>query len=229
MATVQGGFAEVGVAERVITIGGFTDNFGAPVQTVQSYDSRTRQWTRMAAMPTARGDVAASAVGHRIYAIGGYGPGPARATVEVLDLRTGTWSAGASLPSPRAGAAAVTVGRRIYVIGEYDESDAAVRSVEVYETASGRWSSAASMTVPRGNLRVVRSAGRIYAVGGADTDGVPTSAVEAFDPACGRWRPVTSMRSAREGHGLAADSHGRVYAISGVDGPRPYHRLRRGP
>lgn len=220
MAAPQGGLAVVSRAGRVLTFGGFTDDFAAPVRTAQAYDPRTRRWTLLPPLPTARGDAAAAAVGHRVYVIGGYGAQAAVTTVEVLDLHTNRWSTGPSLPAPLAGAAAVAAGHRIYVIGGYDKSDEAVRTVQTYDTRSRHWSTAAPMAVPRGNLRAVRSGGRVYAIGGADTAGVSLAAAEVFKVGHGRgrWHTVASMRVPREGHGLAAGEGGRIYAIAGVDG-----------
>jgi len=67
-------------------------------------------------MPTARGGLAAAAVGGRLYAFGGENPG-VFATTEAFDPATNEWRRLADMPTPRHGAGAVAVGGTIYVIG----------------------------------------------------------------------------------------------------------------
>jgi N-acetylneuraminic acid mutarotase len=97
---------------------------------VQVYDPRTRRWTIVAPMPTARAGLAAvTATDGRIYAIGG-SPDPlglddltpphplALRTVEIYDPRMNRWSKGLSLDVARYDLAAVMAPNgKIYAIG----------------------------------------------------------------------------------------------------------------
>jgi N-acetylneuraminic acid mutarotase len=84
-----------------LAIGGFSSNFKAALHTVQAYDPRTNRWRKLAPMPTARGDLAAAAVGGRVYVIGGLDAvGHPMATVEIYRVASNTWTSGTPLPAP---------------------------------------------------------------------------------------------------------------------------------
>lgn len=68
-------------------------------------------------MPTARGGLAAAALGDRIYTFGGETRWRALGEHEVYDVRAGAWSRAPALPTRRHGLAAAATGGRIYVIG----------------------------------------------------------------------------------------------------------------
>src|SRR5262249_47051737 len=105
------GFAAIG--DKLYSIGGFTTPpppaaFPArgPSKSVWIYDIKERSWSKGPDLPSARGALTATAVGSKIYAIGGArNPGYSTpelrpnvpvenvATNEVLDTATGTWSA----------------------------------------------------------------------------------------------------------------------------------------
>ncbi|HET8787352.1 MAG TPA: kelch repeat-containing protein, partial [Actinomycetes bacterium] len=56
-------------------------------------------WRTLAAAPSERTEVAAAAVGGRIWVLGGYAPdGATLATVEVYDTTADTWARGPDLP-----------------------------------------------------------------------------------------------------------------------------------
>src|SRR5918992_5598947 len=56
-------------------------------------------WRALAAVPSERTEVAAAAVGDRIWVLGGYAPdGATVATVEVYDTGADAWSRGPDLP-----------------------------------------------------------------------------------------------------------------------------------
>jgi len=56
-------------------------------------------WRTLAAVPSERTEVAAAAVGDRIWVLGGYGPdGATMATAEVYDTGADSWARGPDLP-----------------------------------------------------------------------------------------------------------------------------------
>ena len=67
-------------------------------------------------MPTARGGLAAAALGSKLYVFGGENPG-VFAHTEEYDPVQKTWRRVADMPTPRHGMGAVTVGNAIHVIG----------------------------------------------------------------------------------------------------------------
>ncbi|MCY9701376.1 hypothetical protein M5W65_15765, partial [Paenibacillus larvae] len=64
-------------------------------------------WAAGADMPTARDDLTSSAVGDKIYVIGGFG---GRDKLEIYDTTTNTWTAGADMPTARSGLTSNAVG-----------------------------------------------------------------------------------------------------------------------
>lgn len=106
------------VGDVVYAIGGTaeSDDHVTVSAVTTALDTRTNRWTRLPPMPTPRYELAAVAVGSRIYAIGGDGgDGPVR-TVEVYDTRTRTWSPGPPLPKPRASLRAAVLEDRKSVV-----------------------------------------------------------------------------------------------------------------
>src|SRR5215216_5054316 len=71
----------------------------APLQPAPPAEGGGPAWRRLAPVPTERTEVAAAAVGRRIWVLGGYAPdGASLATAEVYDTVTNSWSRGPDLP-----------------------------------------------------------------------------------------------------------------------------------
>src|SRR5919202_3623087 len=80
-----------------------------------------RAWRSLAPVPSPRTEVAAAAVGGRIWVLGGYGgDGATLATAEVYDTATGGWSRGPDLPVAVNHAMAATLDGVLYVAGGND-------------------------------------------------------------------------------------------------------------
>ncbi|KAG9230841.1 putative kelch domain-containing protein 8B [Amylocarpus encephaloides] len=77
--------------------------------------------TRAGKMPTARGGLSASAVGHTIYAFGGEGNVATSTGVfnqtEAYNTKTDTWTSLKPMVLPRHGTSAAAVGGRVYIPG----------------------------------------------------------------------------------------------------------------
>jgi len=88
------------------------------VSTVQEYDPATDTWKRKANLPTARACLSVSAVGGRVYAIGGgtYG-GATFSTVEEYDPASDSWMTKPDMPAARLYLSTAVVNGRIYAIG----------------------------------------------------------------------------------------------------------------
>ena len=110
---VLGGSAPVLLALALAACLGKTTDTSAPLDILSP-----GTWTPLAPMPTARQEVAAAALGGRVFVIGGFGANAeAVATVEVYDPVTDRWSSAPPLPTARHGLGAATVSDKIYVIG----------------------------------------------------------------------------------------------------------------
>jgi len=95
--------------------------FGRTVDSSAPLDIRSPgKWTAVAPMPTARQEVAAVALGGRLFVIGGFGGGAeAVGTVEVYDPAADRWEARAPLPAPTHHAAAAVLDGHLFVAGGY--------------------------------------------------------------------------------------------------------------
>ncbi|KAF2664709.1 galactose oxidase [Microthyrium microscopicum] len=80
------------------------------------------KWQTLMNMPSARGGIAVSALGRKIYVFGGEGnPEPntqgVYSNVESFDTETKSWAVEAPMKVPRHGTPATTVGDRIFIAG----------------------------------------------------------------------------------------------------------------
>lgn len=103
-------------------IGGRENDINQYHNTVFALDlENPTSWKTLAPMPTARGSVACSARGFRIYCFGGEGnpDNPQRIfnNTEVYDTETDSWTKLAPMEVPRHGTGAATVGDAIYIPG----------------------------------------------------------------------------------------------------------------
>jgi N-acetylneuraminic acid mutarotase len=95
--------------------------FGPPVPnltTVERYDAATNSWSTVAALPTARANLAVVGAGGLLFAIGGYGTSVPIPTVEAYDPSLAAWKAKTPVPSLVSYARAVQVGGVIYVFDQ---------------------------------------------------------------------------------------------------------------
>jgi len=235
------GFAAVG--NKLYVIGGFLiarPPVGlpawVPTNSVWIFDLTTNTWSKGAPMPTPRGALTATAVGTKIYAIGGarnpsYSTPELRPTVpvenvatnEVYDTATNTWSSARPMLTARNHQGAALIGGKIYVVGGRIGStfiiglSTNVNTNEAYDVASDTWSSVFGMPTPRSGVGVAVLSGRMHVLGGEAylNDLVGTYRThEAYDPRTNSWERLPPMPTPR--HGLAvAEIGGRMYAVSG--------------
>jgi N-acetylneuraminic acid mutarotase len=235
------GFAAVG--DKLYSIAGFTIARPAtglpawvPSKSVWIYDINAKSWSRGPDLPTPRGALSATAVGTKIYAIGGaknpsYSTAELRpsvpvenvATNEVFDIATNSWSPAAPMLTARNHHGAALIDGRIYVVGGRIGSTFIiglsnnVSTNEVYDVAKNTWSSVVGMPTPRSGIGVAVLNGRMHVLGGEAylNDLVGTYRThEAFDPKTNGWQRLPPMPTPR--HGLAVgEIAGKMYAVSG--------------
>jgi Kelch motif len=168
-------------------------------------------WRRLAPAPSPRTEVAAAAVGRRIWVLGGYGSdGTTLATAEVYDTGTGTWSRGPDLPVAVNHAMAATLDGVLYVAGG---NDAGGPSSQVARLDGDRWRALAPLPQGRSAGGLVALGGRLYLVGGV-VDGGLAADTQVYDPAADRWTSAPGLPTPREHLGAAA-AGGRVYVVGG--------------
>src|SRR6266542_1407042 len=172
----------------------------------------TLAWRRIADIPTARSEVAATVFRGEVYVIGGFGGGR---VVEIFDGQR--WRRGPDLPLEvdHAMAAAVSdtadAGAGVYVFGGNAPAPIA-RGFRLAPDATA-WREIAAMPGPRSQAAAVARGTSIYVVGGYDGQRLvaPTYAYEAN---ADRWRQVAPIPTTRD-HLAAALVAGRVCAIGG--------------
>jgi non-specific serine/threonine protein kinase len=168
-------------------------------------------WRRLAPVPSQRTEVAAAAVGRRIWVLGGYGSdGATLATAEVYDTAAGTWSRGPDLPVAVNHAMAATLDGVLYVAGGNDRDGP---SDQVARLDGGGWRPLARLPQGRSAGGLVALEGRLYLVGGV-VDGGLAADTQVYDPASDRWSSAPGLPTPREHLGAAATG-GRVYVVGG--------------
>jgi len=146
-----------------------------------SLDLRTLRW-RAVQGPRPREHLAATALGGRVFALGGRigaSYDTSVATVEAYDPRTSRWTRLPDLPDPRGGTGAASIGGMLVSAG--GES-----STGTFETVwalrpGGRWRRLPDLPTPRHGVGVVALRGRVWVVAGGPEPGLTVSgAVESL-------------------------------------------------
>jgi N-acetylneuraminic acid mutarotase len=144
-------------------------------------DLKTLRW-RAVRGPSPREHLAATALGGKVYALGGRlaGLDTNRATVEAYDPRTNRWSRRPDLPTARGGTGAAAVGGRIVSVGG-ESPQGTERTVWSLRPAARRWIRLPDLPTPRHGLGVVALGGRMWVVAGGPQPGLTVSgAVESL-------------------------------------------------
>jgi N-acetylneuraminic acid mutarotase len=182
-------------------------------------------WRTAAPAPMKRTEVAAAAVGGKIYVLGGFEE-PSLGNVlnfaitpavEEYDPSTDRWTAKAPMPVGLHHVGIGVAGGRLYVIGGYKQSGLSVwgpvATVYRYDPGSDAWIERAAMPTARGALSVTVHDGKLYAIGGYEGK-VNSPAVEVYDPIANSWTSRAPLPTPRD-HLATATAAGKVYAIGG--------------
>jgi N-acetylneuraminic acid mutarotase len=177
-------------------------------------------WVTVTNLPAPRFSLAATAIGSKVYAIGGIEAGGPSATVTAYDPSTLTWTTRAAMSVPREGVGVTTAGGFIYAAGGNTSGSVPVAALERYDPDTNSWLTLAPMPAPRRFLAAAAAGGRIYAAGGETVSGgvsTVVSTVEMYDPATDTWTARAPMLLARKQFGLVAID-GILYAVGGGSG-----------
>ncbi|MEP7104588.1 MAG: protein kinase [Chloroflexota bacterium] len=170
------------------------------------------------AMPAARQETAAAALGDTLYVIAGKDSSGA-ATNSVFVFKGGGWSAGPSLPIPLDHAAAAALGGFLYVSGGFSNGPPSAR---VFRLNGSVWAEVAPMKRARGGHALVVVSTNAYALGGADAAG-DVAIPESYDPSTNKWSdlaPLPAPRNHVSGfayRGSACIAGGRTPLVARVD------------
>jgi len=155
--------------------------------TMLALDLRTMRW-RVVRGPQPREHLAATALGGRVYALGGRRAGydTNLDTVQVYDPRANRWRRLPDLPAPRGGTAAAAIAGRIVSIGG-ESPEGTEGAVWALRPSTSRWARLPDLPTPRHGLGVVALGGRIWVVAGGPEPGLSVSgAVESLPVAAKR-------------------------------------------
>lgn len=158
---------------RVLVVGGVTKNGLAT--TALQLDLRTLRW-RTVRGPRPREHLAATALGGRVYAIGGRlaGYDTNLSTVEAYDARRNSWSRAPDLPDARGGTGATAIAGRIVSVGG-ESPDGTTRTVYALRRPGSRWQRLPDLPTPRHGLGVVTLGGRVWVIAGGPKPGLTVS------------------------------------------------------
>jgi N-acetylneuraminic acid mutarotase len=181
------------------------------------------EWTSALPMITPRSEVAAAAIGSRIYVIGGL-DGFARtiATVEAFDVAENRWTIVSPLPKPVHHASAIAVGGKVYVFGGFTGvASTPVDTLYIYDPLTDRWSRGADLPDSTGGVALTVVEGRIHMLGGKSI-GANVDSHYVYDPAANTWSSEPEMISGREQF-AALTIGNRIYVFGGRQGGLLYN------
>ena len=122
-------------------------------------------WTQKAPMPAVRGEVAAAAVGDKLFALGGGVAGKAVPRNEEYDPVTDRWRPRAPLPQALYLPGFGVINGKFYVAGGYTETGNTA-ALEFYDPATNGWTTRAPMPTARRAAAGVVLNGLLYVIGG---------------------------------------------------------------
>lgn len=204
---------------------------GAEFTIIEENENPLPSYSTGAIMPSPRSEMAAAALGSKIFVVGG-SPGTLD-TMEVYDVDSDSWISSEELdendpsatttvtPLPLAvnHAAAASYDGRLYVVGGYLEERTPSEKLFFYDPSSDTWTQGADMPTPRAALTANFINDKLYAVGGTNNGANALSTLEQYDPSTNTWEELPSMPTARQ-HLSSAVIDGELYVAGGrISGP----------
>lgn len=153
--------------------------------TVEILDFSAQQWHSLPEMATPRAGCSASALGHRVFVLGGHTTSGnqrgCRSSVEVLDLSNQKWSRMPSMKEKRDASASCVIGNCIVVLGGGESSTPPSASVEILDVEKQAWKEVPKMTSKRFGCSAAAVGNKIIVIGGRGKDGKHLESVECLE------------------------------------------------
>jgi glucose/arabinose dehydrogenase/N-acetylneuraminic acid mutarotase len=187
---------------------------GSKVTTLDPID--TGCWSTKAAMPASVLDAGGTALGGKLYVVGGKTSAGPHSTVYVYDPSSNAWTTAAPLPGPAVeNPAVVAYNGKLYAFGgSTGPFSGAVTNASVFDPSTGAWTSLPPMAVARGGAAAKVLNDRIYVLGGMGSDGASLASMEVFNPTTSAWSSAPSMSTRRDNPGSAV-LDGKLYVFGG--------------
>jgi N-acetylneuraminic acid mutarotase len=168
-----------GVASSTIGEAGPSQT-GRLARTTLVYDIARDRWSTHPG-PTPREHLAVTALGGRIYAIGGRTAGfdTNLNLVEVYNPGTDRWRRLPRLPGKRGGTGAAGLGRWVVSVGG-EAPPGTIRTVYGFDVKRHRWVKLPNLPTPRHGLGVAAFGQRVYVIGGGTSPGLSVSSTNEF-------------------------------------------------
>jgi N-acetylneuraminic acid mutarotase len=166
------------VGRKLYIVGGVTAGASggrALAKTALVYDFARRRWSSIPG-PTPREHLGVTALGGRIYAIGGRlaGADTNLALLESYVPGAKKWRRLKPVPGRRGGTGAAGLGRWLVSAGG-ETPTSTIRTVYRYDVRTRRWSRLPNLPTPRHGLGVVAFGRKVYVIGGGTTPGLAVS------------------------------------------------------
>jgi N-acetylneuraminic acid mutarotase len=208
------GTQAVVIGHKIYVPGGYgTDG---PINNMQIYEAGANTWSEGAALPTARGGIAATAYNGKLYIFGGAGENNEPVSrVYVYDPDTNSYTQKGDMPGPAYNASAVVHNNRIYVIG----GSGFYYAHFVYNPAIDQWLGIAP--TPRDQIDrngLLSFGGEIWMFGGSYGSQVPTEQlVQIYSPQDNTWRYGPGYINPRTNTSAVALVNNTAYVAGGLN------------
>ncbi len=173
-----------------------------------------QSWRTVTPMPTARSEIASTALDGKIYVGGGLSRFGTTAAFEVLDPKTKTWRKLAPLPQPHHHLAMATANGRIYVTGGYANMMFRPNRTNAwaYDPKSDTWSTIVDLPYPRAAHAMATVDGKLYVVGGV---GPAPATILVYDPKTESWDATRAPLPTKREHLAMTAWDGKLFVVGG--------------
>lgn len=175
MSTPRSALAASVVDGKIYLMGGyqFTRSYPGYNTTMNEvYDPETDTWTTKPSLPRGVTHTVSTAIGDKIYLIGGATFGSDWSDLnQVYDTKKETWTSAKPVPTGIDGAAGASlsdIDPKIYVFGGFtDQYRNPCNLTQIYNPQSDVWTYGSQMLTPHANLGAVAIGNELYTIGGS--------------------------------------------------------------